>query len=937
MITGIILGADVFMILLTYVRKHMHSYRRKRQKLLESRIADSIASGATELQTTHPKLLLRTYIRLSDSITLKQSTREHINNLLVASQLPEIYIRKLQSLSYVTRCEAAYHLKYVRCKRVQEALLTALKEEKRPVVVLYLSQALATQGVTKAIAPTVNKLSTMNEWYAQRIRAVLYTYGKDFLRYARYRTNHTRIYMQKLICGFAIQYPAQELLPCLKTRAQSPNRSVRQLALQGLLRHFPEVLRDKPFADSSRRETLPYVIRAYGKTRDPKYITTILSYSRLTSLHKYIVNTLSEMATNDPELLTVIYQIFEQTKGNRNRTLLSRVLANKVEYYLTRINTSMKDQVISLIKQLVAANHMSAILLFLNRNHDREIETSIVEALAGLVKKDRKLREELRTYLNPDIYARFGLPASAETTPSPPPHTEPPKRFQLSLILTLVIIAPPLIILLSEFPVIISANWNEIGRLFVVRFNYLLVFYSLAINTVYLLVLCLSAYAATIQSRLGQIKDKQFLFTPQLLPSVSIIAPAYNEGETIIESTSSLLNQRYPDYELIIVNDGSADKTLDRLISHFKLEKQDILLNHRLNTRKMRGVYANRHIPNLIVVDKVNGGKADSLNLGLNISSKEFFCGIDSDSLLEPEALLTAISVMIDSPEESVAAGGNIYPINGCQVDQGVIEQVSLPKKFLPRLQSLEYLRAFMSGRVGWAYINTLMIISGAFGIFDREQTIKTGGYLTKSGKFHKDTVGEDMELVVRISRHMREKKLPYSVDYAFNANCWTEVPESWKALHRQRDRWHRGLIDIILFHSRLIANPAYGRLGMVGMLYYVVFEFIGPLIEIQGLLMVGVSALIGALHAPIALMLFSSTILLGILVSITSVFISEYNREVYGPKDVAKLLVMGVIENFGVRQLISAWRVGGYFSAMKASKGWGAQTRKGFSNQQSK
>jgi cellulose synthase/poly-beta-1,6-N-acetylglucosamine synthase-like glycosyltransferase len=264
-------------------------------------------------------------------------------------------------------------------------------------------------------------------------------------------------------------------------------------------------------------------------------------------------------------------------------------------------------------------------------------------------------------------------------------------------------------------------------------------------------------------------------------------------------------------------------------------------------------------------------------------------------------------------------------------VEKGSLDEISLPKKFIARLQSLEYIRAFMSGRVGWAYINTLLIISGAFGIFNRERTIKTGGYLTKSGKYQKDTVGEDMELVVRLSRQMREQGIPYTVNYAFNANCWTEVPESWKVLHRQRDRWHRGLIDIILFHRKLIANPRYGRLGIVGMLYYFLFETIGPFIEAQGLLMIIIGAVAGLLNAPIALLLFTTTILLGILVSVSSVFISEFDREMYSTKDVLKLLLMAVMENFGIRQFISLWRVSGYFSAMRKSRGWGLQVRKGF------
>jgi len=476
-------------------------------------------------------------------------------------------------------------------------------------------------------------------------------------------------------------------------------------------------------------------------------------------------------------------------------------------------------------------------------------------------------------------------------------------------------------------------GWQERLILFAVRFNYLFVFYSTAINSIYLIILGISLYAARRQKRLWDIKDRRLLFTRHLLPGVSIIAPAYNESASIIESTNSLLNQQYPDYELIIVNDGSKDDTLDTLISYFQLEKQDRIVSNHLKTRRLRGIYTNRNIPHLVVVDKFNGGKADSLNLGINVSEKDFFCGIDSDSLLEPDALLKAISVMLDTPEESFAAGGNIYPVNGCTVEYGSLENIALPKSFLPRLQSLEYIRSFMAGRVGWAFMNSLLIISGAFGIFDREFSIRSGGYLTKSGKYQKDTVGEDMELVVRISRQLREEKRPYRMDYAFHSNCWTEVPESWKALHRQRDRWHRGLIDIMLFHRKLIANPRYGRLGMLGMLYYFLFEFIGPIVESLGILIAAVSLIFGILNLSIALMLFTATIFLGILVSVSSVFIADKSSTMYSRRDIVKLLLMAFAENFGIRQLISFWRVQAYFSCMKKQRGWGEQKRKGFSS----
>ncbi|HCX95394.1 MAG TPA: glycosyl transferase family 2, partial [Spirochaetaceae bacterium] len=312
-------------------------------------------------------------------------------------------------------------------------------------------------------------------------------------------------------------------------------------------------------------------------------------------------------------------------------------------------------------------------------------------------------------------------------------------------------------------------------------------------------------------------------------------------------------------------------------------------------------------------------------------ASKEYFCGIDADSLLESDALLKIASLTLDYGVETPALGGNVFPINGCKVDKGKIEKIGVPKNWLARLQMVEYLRAFMCGRLGWDYLNSLLIISGAFGLFRKERVVAAGGYLTSSGQYQKDTVGEDMELVVRISRLMREKKLKYRISYAFNANCWTEVPEEMSSLKKQRNRWQRGLIDIMNFHRKLIFNPSYGVMGLVAMPYYLIFEMIGPLFEIQGYLMVAIAAIFGMLSVRLALLLFFASILMGIFISISSVRIAEHLNVYFSYRDTLKLLKTAILENFGPRQLFSFWRVLGFLNAMGKPQGWDKFARKGF------
>ena len=504
----------------------------------------------------------------------------------------------------------------------------------------------------------------------------------------------------------------------------------------------------------------------------------------------------------------------------------------------------------------------------------------------------------------------------------------------ISLLVLLVIIFP-LIYVLRHLDILFQRPLLEQLKIYVIEFNYYLVFYSIAVNAVYLILLLISYFGAEEQLMLWKAKNMKFLFKKEIVPSISIIAPAYNEEQTITDSVNSLMNLKYPNYELIVVNDGSLDNTLNYLINYYSLERVSYVYDERLKTMPVMGVYKNKNYPNLIVVDKENGGKADSLNTGINVSGSQYFCGIDADSLLEEEALLKLVSLSMDDSRESIAFGGNIYPINGCKVEKGVIKDIRLPKESVPMFQAIEYLRAFMAGRVGWATINGLLIISGAFGLFKKETIIEIGGYLSKSGKYKKDTVGEDMELVIRLSKHMREKNIPYKVEYAFNANCWTEVPGNLKNLLKQRDRWHRGLIDILSYHRKIIFNPRFGIMGLISFPYFFIFELVGPIVEIQGYFMVLAAFIFGILNAKITLLLFISVIFLGTLISVTSLLIAEKESSYTNARDFLKLILFSIIENFGFRQILSVWRIMSYFNTIKNVSSWGSIDRKGFKNEE--
>lgn len=315
-------------------------------------------------------------------------------------------------------------------------------------------------------------------------------------------------------------------------------------------------------------------------------------------------------------------------------------------------------------------------------------------------------------------------------------------------------------------------------------------------------------------------------------PPISLIAPAYNESLNIVESTRSLLSIRYPHFEVIVVNDGSKDDTLAKLIKHFELSPSLRAYEVATPHKQIRQIYQSRLYHNLVVVDKENGGKADALNVGIDVSRSPLFCAVDADSMLEADALLHAVQPFLTSPAEVVAVGGTIRVANGCEISGGKVTRVGVSNKLLPLLQTMEYTRAFLIARIAMSRLNVLTMISGAFGIFRRSSAIAVGGYDT-------GTVGEDYELVMRLHRYHQEHKIPYQVLSVAEPVCWTEVPESWKVLGRQRKRWQRGALETFYRHRKLLFNPRYGRIGMIGMPFSLLIDVLGPIVEVLGYMLV--------------------------------------------------------------------------------------------------
>ena len=460
-------------------------------------------------------------------------------------------------------------------------------------------------------------------------------------------------------------------------------------------------------------------------------------------------------------------------------------------------------------------------------------------------------------------------------------------------------------------------------------FDFLFFTYATVLIIFYLLLSIFSMVEAKEYMKKNAFVNYKKILSSDFAPSISIIAPAYNESLNIIENVRSLLSNHYSNYEVILVNDGSKDDSLDKLIKAYDLVKTDIVINEQIKTKPLRaGIFksTNKAFNKLIVVDKENGGKSDALNVGLNVSNSQYVACIDVDCLLLEDSLQKLIKPALEATDKVViAAGGVIRTANSCIIKDGKLLEVNLPDSWIVKGQILEYIRSFLLGRMAWARLNGLLVISGAFGLLDKKIAIEVGGYDTK-------TVGEDMEIIVRMRAYMHQQKIKYQVAYIPDPLCWTEVPDNYKILKSQRNRWTRGTIEVLKKHRNIAFNPRYGVMGMLSYPYWFFFERLAPLIEVLGGFYIIILVIIGHVNWFYMFSFFTVAYLFSVLFSIIAIITEELTYRQYRKKGMGyKLIMVAFLEPFTNHLAITYAAILGnndyYFNKKKK---WGVMIRKG-------
>lgn len=462
--------------------------------------------------------------------------------------------------------------------------------------------------------------------------------------------------------------------------------------------------------------------------------------------------------------------------------------------------------------------------------------------------------------------------------------------------------------------------------------NLFYIIFAIILIAIYILTAVLSIYEINNYINKNRYVDYKLILNYKYLPSISIIAPAYNESKTIIDNINCLLAINYHNFEIIVVNDGSSDDSLEKIIKNFNMIEVNLAFESNIACEPVNAIYKSKNSAynHLVLIDKKNGGKADALNAGLNLSQKDLYLGLDVDCIIEPDAILKMVKPFLDNSKHAViASGGVIRVANSCQIKDGKVIAVNFPDNIYAKFQVLEYIRAFMLSRMAWSKMNGLLIISGAFGLFDRKRVVKIGGY-------DKNTVGEDLELVVRLRRYMHDvEKKKYKVAFIPDPLCWTEVPESYKVLSQQRNRWTRGGVDTLRKHRKLFLNPSYGTIGLLSYPYWLLFEWFAPIIEVIGILYFIIIAILGYIDINVFFMMLLFIYSFSIMYSFFAIFLESYSFNRYkGSSYIVQISVLIFLEMIIYQPLIMFFSLKGnfdYFIKKRNKMKWGEMTRKGF------
>lgn len=740
----------VGLIMILHIVDHQILVKRRRQRKqeIQAYLLQKLQVGE-DIRKRYPKRqLYEAYVELVQSIDLSSERKYDAYRLFVSMGLIQRELRRLRSFRSTVRMRAISFLSTFPEKYIVNTLLGMLSTETNERAKTLLAYAVRHRIDDTTLPQLIHSLIGSKRFYQYRMIQMLIRYMPVTLLHMDQYFDRPEIEIKEVFVDLSrkVYHPifepllwknlkmleahldghvAQEFVHVQPFRLHRLHKSI----MLALSEQFGAVFSDDSHLYHPQPEIVEIAVSTIARSGGSATIEKLMRAASHAASTLPFSDGILRMTEKNQLLYDGLIEWLGKDLSRTDKQVLTRVFRARLNYVLLKLTTRNPIWLDRLIELMMAEGSRTELINFLNMNKDLDLEKRLTKILAEYARTDEELLFELSTYLSSEVYARMGflkltlVPQKRKTAKNEISKT---KWLIRHLIFSIVFL--PLLFVLIRWRIVFLSPILVSAEQYVIFINKVFIGYYLAVNAIYFMLAMLSYFANRRQSALWRLKGHPLLYEPGMIPSVTIIAPAYNEAMSIVDNIHSLLNLDYPDYQVVIVNDGSKDNTLQTVIDHFEMIRVDIPKVASIETRPVKAVYANKSYPNLLMVDKENGGKADALNVGINYATKEYVCGIDADSLLEPDALLRLMSSMLDHDKITIALGGSIIPVNGSMVDKGHIERFGLAKNGLARLQTVEYLRAFNLSRLGFSELHSLLIISGAFGLFEKRILIESGG-----------------------------------------------------------------------------------------------------------------------------------------------------------------------------------------------------------------
>ena len=944
----VLLVISSILISLVFLQKYTKNKKNQRNTQIQRRLMQRYGFYEDISIRCSKITYLRNFFILTQRVQLTSIALDEAYNYFVKNKTIQLLVNQLNSKHEYKRKQAIVYLSLFRNKVTKNVLLERLIIEQKEHNKILIVNALKRDIDNQVLKGIVTSLIGSRRYYQVRVIKILKKYidqsEYDLSKYFEsplMEIKEAFIELAMEVFHPTFEQPLRDTLKeiekhyiygdsvLLKNIKKPRIDRLYHQTLTALSTYYHFDLNLDKYLANSDVEVARIAADSLVENANFETIKRLINYASQTANDRIYTDAIYQICEKDKGLYLTIYNHFKSDIDNRKKYLLAGVLSKKIDYLLLIIKNN--NELSGLLDAMIKSKYSVNIINWLNYNKNQDLEKKVLKILKPMAEDNYEFYLEMNNYLDKDIFKKMGYIHTnypGQTKPTTEPEFRKFRWLLTILIITLMVL--PITFVIMNFKLILTESLGVIIANYLIKLNIWFIGYYVFVNLLYIIFAIIALFEFKRQSQLWDIKSNDFLYESGIVSPISIMVPAYNEELNIVESVRSLLSLQYPEFEVIVVNDGSKDKTLDRIIEAFELKRVEYKVNEIIHTRMVKAVYKNKFYSKLTVIDKDNGGKADALNVGINFSKFDYVCGIDADSLIESDGLLKMMASVLDHDEITLALGGSIVPANGANVDHGLVEQFNLPKNNLARFQAIEYLRAFNAGRLAFSRLKCFLIVSGAFGLFEKRILSEIGGYLSASS-FKKNTVGEDMELVVRITKRAADSNLKYRVEYVPMARCYTEVPEQAKILKSQRNRWQRGLIETLSFHRDMIFNPKYDANGLFAMPYFFIFEMIAPILELQVYLSLIIGIVFGVLNLSYILLMLVATCFFGMCLSLISLFIQEKYTSSLTIKDTLVLVLFGIIENFGWRQFISLYRTWGYFTSLKGKHTWGTMSRVGF------